>query len=359
MAQIYQNRKKNAESHLFGDEPPSEHYEILPETIQGLQDASNNRKKAMVSHVFDDNVPQPKMPETTEENRHKNLESHLSFQEANNNNNNNTQQNGQNQSQRQQSNQYQFQQQQVLQRNNNNNNSNHISYQLPQVQLRPKLQPLPPEPEHPTSKDNFSVNVQKIVGYGVGELNKDLSSIDDSIPSRSPRNFNANYNQPNFEYQQQMQQPQRLSLAPPQRPAFLDAPVHKTTLPSYDGLIQNAAIPNLAPFPNFDFECPPIENHFTFVVRPLTSTGNRYQKKLNFSTGNDMKRMRDELEKDAQQFEGRIKCIEKVEIQQPMRPVTAVEDDPPTLDFSFASPRLNTTQSDFVFLSTQELADHP
>ena len=54
MAQLYQNRHKNAESHLFGDEPPPEHYEIAPETIQGLRDANNNRKKAMESNLFSD-----------------------------------------------------------------------------------------------------------------------------------------------------------------------------------------------------------------------------------------------------------------------------------------------------------------
>lgn len=338
MAQLYQNRHKNAESHLFGDEPPPEHYEISPETIQGLRDANNNRKKAMESNLFSDETAKPAI---------------------------------QNQPQVIPANQYpgiKYQQPSY-----SNQKAKYQPPHLPPTQiLKPKLQPLAPAPSQddfgfrqnanqPTLLQQFRQTqdqptqqlspppqqqlqrpkVPTINYSSIPNLNENLAQIDNSLPSISARKFVIEDNSPqNVDSQQS---PPRTVITTHRRPTFINAQVKETALPNFNvaDLVQNSQVPQLSPFPNIDFDLAPIDNNFAFVVKPLTSSGQRYPKKLNLTNaaGNEMKKMRDELEKDAQQFDSRIKRIEKVEIVQPMRPVTAVADDPPTLDFSFATPR--------------------
>lgn len=356
MAQLYQNRHKNAESHLFGDEPPPEHYEIAPETIQGLRDANNNRRKAMESNLFSsESKPNVQVPASS-----------------------------QNQPQLSQPNQIPNQKYQQPAYTNQK-----PRYQPPhmppaQIYLKPKLQPLapapnqddynfrqstnqstsllkqfrqaqdqspqefsqlPPPPSPQQQQQQIRSQLSKIDYSTMPNLNENLAQIDNSLPSISPRKFviddratQSIDNQP-----QPQPQPTRATISTPRHPTFIYTQVKETQLPSFQvaDLVQNGQVPQLSPFPNFDFDLAPIDNNFTFVVKPLTSSGQRYPKKLNLNNtaGSEMKKMRDELERDSQQFDTRIKRIEKVEIVQPMRPVTAVADDPPTLDFSFATPR--------------------
>lgn len=368
MAQAYQNRFKNSESHLFGDEPPPKHYEISEETIQGLQSANNNRRKAMDSHLFSDedkpviqNSKRPTINET--ENRNQNLENRNQYQSE------------QNQYNKYAQNMY------------NQPKGYHPPITPTQIALKTKLQPLQPPPQYQESPNyqpnqaqplirkyqstqqpnqiqntqyaspplNQQINpslsqfsssqyqpqrYQPIPALGdfnnISNLNENLAKIDNRLPARSPRNFSEIPSNPNPETRQK-------PILTPRRSAFLEAPVKESQLPQFtvNELIQNGQIPQLAPFPNLDLNILPIDTNFTFSVKPLTSSGQRYPKKLNLNnqTTNEMKKMRDELERDSQQFESRIKQIEKVEINEPVRPVTAVEDDPLTLDFSFATPR--------------------
>lgn len=143
----------------------------------------------------------------------------------------------------------------------------------------------------------------------------------------------------------------RPELKAPHRPAFLDTQVKKPDMPKFGSLIHGSTVPPLAPFPELHLEVTPIESSFEFNIKPLTSQSSR-PKRLQITQANDMRKMRDELVKDTAAFEGRMKQIPAVEIMTPIRPVTAVADDPPRLDYSFA-PRMETA-TDFVFLNTND-----
>lgn len=373
MAQLYQNRHKNAESHLFGDEPPPEHYEIAPETIQGLRDANNNRRKAMESNLFSPeskpNVQNTQISSSPDsDNRYKNLESHLAFGAT---------PTPQNQPQFSQPNQISNAKYQAPSYTNQKPRYQPPQMPPPQIHLKPKLQPLAPAPNQDEYNFRQSTNqatsllkqfrqnqdqttqqftqlpaqpqqqtrvqISQMDYNSIPNLSENLAQIDNSLPSISPRKFviedRNNQNNDNQQQPQLARQP----ITTPRHPTFIYTQVKETQLPTFQvsDLVQNSQIPQLSPFPNFDFDLAPIDNNFAFAVKPLTSSGQRYPKKLNLnnSAGTEMKKMRDELEKDAQQFDTRIKRIEKVEIVQPMRPVTPAADDPPTLDFSFATPR--------------------
>lgn len=373
MAQLYQNRHKNAESHLFGDEPPPEHYEIAPETIQGLRDANNNRRRAMESNLFaGESKPTIQNAQNTlspdSDNRYKNLESHLAFGAT---------PSPQIQPQLSQPNQVQNTKYQPPYYTNQKPRYQPPQMPPPQIHLKPKLQPLAPAPNQ--DEYNFRQNanqgtsllkqfrqnqdqqnmqpgfsqmpaqqplrpaISQIDYSSIPNLTENLAQIDNSLPSISPRKFLVEDKTNQNVVNQQQPQTTRAPLSTPRHPTFIYTQVKETQIPTFQvsDLVQNSQVPQLSPFPNFDFDLAPIDNNFAFVVKPLTSSGQRYPKKLNLnnSAGSEMKKMRDELEKDAQQFDSRIKRIEKVEIVQPMRPVTPAADDPPTLDFSFATPR--------------------
>jgi hypothetical protein len=104
-------------------------------------------------------------------------------------------------------------------------------------------------------------------------------------------------------------------------------------------LVQASAVPPLAPFPEFRFELPQIPTSFEFPLRPATTKVDRNAKRFQAAPAAEMRKIRDEIARDSAQFEARMKQIQRVELVQPVRPVTAVKDDPPALDFSFGRPR--------------------
>jgi hypothetical protein len=141
----------------------------------------------------------------------------------------------------------------------------------------------------------------------------------------------------------------KASLPPPHRAAFLDAPVRPAELPQCTNLVRRSEVPPLAPFPHFQFEPVAIQTDFTFSVRPLTTSTEKGGRRLERPAVNEMKKIRDEVLRDTAQFEDRMKQMKRVDLIRPVRPVTPVSEDPPTLDFSFANPRMSV-HSDFVYM---------
>lgn len=296
------NRQKNFESHLFGDEPPPQHYEVHPETIQGLQAGNNNKRKAMDSHLFEETPPPAPMPVSTTENRRRAMDSHLFTDDS------------------QQKSKYQppqaqlpqnFQQrtQQQYSPPQNQQNPSRLRTNAPLQPLQP-LQPLPPVQQVPPVQQNDQFMINRVPHKNPFEdlqapltpkFTQQLSQINDV-------NFRPSQRTPS--QQTPVNLPPRTPLTAPHRAQFINTPVRKASIPNYDGIVQNTSIPQLSPFPDFQFDTGHIENNFHFDIKPLTSSGSREAKKLSFVAGTDMKKMRDELKIDAMQFENRMKQMD-------------------------------------------------
>ena len=107
----------------------------------------------------------------------------------------------------------------------------------------------------------------------------------------------------------------RYELATPHGSRFAaNATVMRPQTPTFDGIITESSVPPLTPFPDFTFETPQIQTSFEFHVKPLTAQSNRGgAKKLNISSNNEMRKMREEIQADAAQFSAKIRGIEKGE----------------------------------------------
>lgn len=98
----------------------------------------------------------------------------------------------------------------------------------------------------------------------------------------------------------------------PQGSRFVaNATVQRPQTPTFDGIVTETSVPPLTPFPDFTFEAPQIQTSFEFHVRPLTTQSNRGVKKLNISSNDEMRKMREEIQADSAQFSSRIRGFEK------------------------------------------------
>ena len=155
-----------------------------------------------------------------------------------------------------------------------------------------------------------------------------LPPLSDAIPPLASQNHtNQNNTIPDFHFEVQDIQPyqriqpqhhpasrpideNRYELCTPHGSRFAsNTTVARPQTPSFDGLIKESNVPPLSPFPDFNFEAPQIQTNFEFRVRPLTTQTNRNMKKLHISTNSEMRRMRDEIQEDSQQFSARISTM--------------------------------------------------
>lgn len=82
-----------------------------------------------------------------------------------------------------------------------------------------------------------------------------------------------------------------------------------SNMSQYSNLVKNSEIPQLSPFPEFSMDLGKITESFDLGVKPRTPVNTNPPRKLNFTTGNQMKQMRMELERDFSGFSERMKRL--------------------------------------------------
>jgi hypothetical protein len=251
------HRRRNLESHLFGEESKPERYDPNPDAVQNHQAQVINRRRALNSNIFELDSTSTGNAPATDANRRRNMMSNLQFGNLPPPN-------------------------PIAQRTA----PLAVDYQIRDIEFRPRRQ---------------------------SQNTTELPPVERRVP-----------------------------LPTPHRATFLDAQVKRPVLPSCDKLVQPSPVPPLAPFPEFHFELPTVPTSFDFPARPLTTQADRNVKRFQAPPAVEMRKIREEIARDSAEFETRMRQIQKVELIQPVRPVTAVKDDPPTLEFSFERSRRST-----------------
>lgn len=103
-----------------------------------------------------------------------------------------------------------------------------------------------------------------------------------------------------------------LSNQRPPQPTFMNLPSssQQTQQKSDLGLNLNSPeVPALSPFPDFQLDIGKITESFDLEVKPRQPIESKPIRKLNFTTGNQMKLMRDDLARDFSEFSKRMKRL--------------------------------------------------
>jgi hypothetical protein len=98
--------------------------------------------------------------------------------------------------------------------------------------------------------------------------------------------------------QQQQQQPARQAPAPSQPPSQ-----------QYANLVKPSQIPSLSPFPEFAFDLGKITTNFDLSVRPRQPPPERPLRRLTFKATDELKQLRQNLERDFADFSNRMKKL--------------------------------------------------
>lgn len=77
----------------------------------------------------------------------------------------------------------------------------------------------------------------------------------------------------------------------------------------FSNIVVNSEIPSLTPFPDFKLDVGPITEQFDLGIKQRTPIQTKPPRKMNFTTGNQMKLMREEIAADFMQFSDRMKKL--------------------------------------------------
>lgn len=121
------------------------------------------------------------------------------------------------------------------------------------------------------------------------------------------------------------------SQRPPQ-PTFMNMPSSQQNQQKSDlGLNLNSPeVPALSPFPDFQLDIGKITESFDLEVKPRPPVESKPIRKLNFTTGNQMKLMRDELARDFSEFSKRMKRLTS---NESLKMETIKFSDPPVSQY--------------------------
>ncbi|OHT02288.1 hypothetical protein TRFO_30608 [Tritrichomonas foetus] len=135
-------------------------------------------------------------------------------------------------------------------------------------------------------------------------MQSNLFSDPPAAPQRQynpPQTVNKNINNTNSpSYENSQRSPQ---------PTFMSPPPKSVQLPQFSTNISAPEVPALSPFPDFSLDIGKINESFDLGVKPRPPVENKPLRKLNFTTGNQMKIMRDDLNRDFSEFAKRMKRL--------------------------------------------------
>lgn len=121
------------------------------------------------------------------------------------------------------------------------------------------------------------------------------------------------------------------SQRPPQ-PTFMNMPSspQKGQQPELNLNLNAPEVPALSPFPDFSLDVGKITESFDLEVKPRPPVESKPIRKLNFTTGNQMKLMRDDLARDFSEFSKRMKRLTSNEV---LKMETIKFTDPPVSQY--------------------------
>lgn len=165
----------------------------------------------------------------------------------------------------------------------------------------------------------------------------------------------------------------QISNSPPQNSSHNYEPPPRPIQPTFPDLPELSSISNppevpaLSPFPDFSLDIGKITDSFDLGVKPRPPVEAKPIRKLNFTTSNQMKLMRDELARDFSEFSKRMKrlgtsnTIKMDTIKFPAPPAIDQDDeefDAPIPTEEFTKPQnLNTTgKKNLNFSQSQKMS---
>ena len=95
----------------------------------------------------------------------------------------------------------------------------------------------------------------------------------------------------------------------PPQPTFMSPPPKQFQNNQYNSNIAAPEVPALSPFPDFSIDLSKLNESFDFGMKPKPAPESKPMKKLNFTTSNQMKIMRDDLNRDFSEFQKRMKRL--------------------------------------------------